>query len=154
GSKYSSTFSVRASNTTRAAVASDPAWVPGACFVRLATAARAASSVKLKRVSPNVAPDFAAIDRARSAAAPRDAPTMTASEAAGRWERKARAAASRAAADVDVTTRIMIQLPRSPCRAFRLRQRTQPQNETSDFQLHFKLQSFQLHFRLQTSDFL
>ena len=70
-----------------------------------AAAARAASSVRLKRVMPNVAPAWRATARARSSAAPRDAPTMISSLSGGRPPRNSRAAASRAAADVEVMMR-------------------------------------------------
>src|SRR5262249_27982492 len=77
-----------------------------------AAADRAASSTRLKRVSPKVAPASRASARARSSAAPRDAPTMTSSDAGDRPAQNARAAASRAAADEEVTTRtIAVLLP-------------------------------------------
>src|SRR5262245_55825296 len=57
---------------------------------------------------PNVAPARRANARARSSAAPREAPTMTASENWGRVSRKYVAAARREAAEVDRTTRSML----------------------------------------------
>ena len=50
----------------------------------------------------------AAIERAKSSAAPRDAPTMTTSDEGGRWPRKSAAAFSRAVAEVAVMTRSMV----------------------------------------------
>jgi len=68
--------------------------------------------MKLKRVRPNVAPAPRAMARAKSSAAPRDAPTMT-SSAGARPPRagevcsvtNVRAASRRTAADVEVMTR-------------------------------------------------
>ena len=107
GAKYASSAAPIASKTARAASASAPASVPRARRAPsiLVAAAFAASSVRLNRVRPKVAPARRAIARAKSSAAPRDAPTMTSSEAAGRPARKVRAAFSRAAADEDVTMR-------------------------------------------------
>ena len=134
GAKYARSPAVTASNTARVAIASAPACVPGArrAPVSRPAATRAASSVKLNRVSPNVAFARLATARARSSAAPRDAPTITASAADGREERKCCAAPSRAAAEVEVTTRSAMSAPgpvlttershhrssRTPCRAF------------------------------------
>src|SRR5262249_21752852 len=101
------------SNTARAAMASVAACEPGEWRRPSGESAtmRAASSVKLKRVQPNVAPARTATDRARSSAEPRDAPTIVTSATGGCAARNSRAAAARAAADVDVTTRIIANSP-------------------------------------------
>src|SRR5262249_39804123 len=113
GPKYSSSPAAVASNTARAAIASDPAWLPATRGAPVTTvaAARAARSVRLKRLRPKVAPARDATSRARSSAAPRDAPTIRISEAGGRDERKARARSSRADAEVDVTMRTIEHQP-------------------------------------------
>ena len=73
---------------------------------------------KAESVMPNVAPACRAMARARSSAAPREAPTMISSEAGGRWARKRRAASSRAEADVEVMMRTQRSF-RTPCRTLR-----------------------------------
>src|SRR5207249_11916571 len=58
-------------------------------------------------IFPNVARRRLAMVRARSSAAPRDAPTITISVAAGNWSMNSQAARRRASADVEVTIRII-----------------------------------------------
>ena len=109
GSKYASSLEERASNAARTATASLPARPPGArrAPANRAPATRAASPVRLNRDRPNVAPACRACARATSSAAPRDAPTMSASEEGDRSRRNWWAASSRADADVETSTRNM-----------------------------------------------
>ena len=74
------TVSRVASNATRAATASAPSHVLGVDAVRAPaprSRSRAASCVRLRRCTPNVAAVDAATARARSSAAPREAPTIS-----------------------------------------------------------------------------
>ena len=114
GAKYCSAASRCASKVARAATASEPRYVTGAspCAARIGAARRAASCVRLKRWSPIVAPAAAAIDRARSSTAPRDAPTSHTSPRAACVSTNARASLSRSCAEEDSIRRIIACTPR------------------------------------------
>src|SRR5262245_33081274 len=68
-------------------------------------AMRAASCVRLNRYRPKLAPFDAATARAKSSAAPRDAPTTRISVEGEKRSRKAWASARRRAAETDSMTR-------------------------------------------------
>ena len=109
GAKYCSASSRRASKVARAATASEPREVTGAspCAASTGAASRAASCARLKRWTPMVAPRAAAIDRPRSSAAPREAPTSHTSPRDACVSTNARASWSRSCAEGDSIRRII-----------------------------------------------
>ncbi len=95
-----------ASNTARAATASAPSHVLGVApsLASAAKAVRAASCTRLSRCTPKVAGTDTAMSRARSSAAPRDAPTIRTGLPGEQRLTATRAYASRSAADGDTST--------------------------------------------------
>ena len=100
GAKYFSERRRVASNAALAATASAPSQVLGVCpsIASATIALRAASCVRLTRCNPKVAGTLTATARARSSAAPRDAPTISVGKLGERARRTSRAADSRSAA--------------------------------------------------------